>query len=123
MILFLKNLSTLSYFAENESRFEMSVASMDQKPFLCNLCYEAFTSLDTLNEHKHNKHPLRTDNDFLVCCHCKSVFTVEEELNEHLQVHNCKKLDPETRVGTHMFQKIADTDQKLYVCNVWCSIH
>ena len=96
----------------------MSVASIDQKPFLCDLCYEAFASLDTLKEHKHNKHPLRTDNDFLVCCHCKSVFTVEEELNEHLQVHNCKKLDPETGVGTHMFQKIVDTDQKPYVCNM-----
>ena len=80
----------------------------EHKPFLCDVCYKAYTSLDTLSEHRASEHQ---GNFSSLCCHCKEVFTKEEEINEHIQANSCKHLGAETCAQT-------DIDKKLQMCNM-----
>ena len=92
---------------------------MDNKPFLCDLCCEAFTEPDALSEHKQHEHK---ENCLFICCHCKEVFTAEEELNEHIQANSCKYLGSSVETGVQkcMSKNTMDTDRKPYLCDI-CS--
>ena len=81
----------------------------EHKPFLCDFCYEAYTSLDTLSEHRQSEHQGNCSS--FICCHCKEKLTVEAELNKHIQTNSCKYLD--AVIGAQ-----SGTDNKPYVCNM-----
>ena len=102
----------------------------DSKPFLCDLCCEAFTAPDGLSDHKQQKH----QNCLFVCCHCKEIFTMKEELNKHIQANSCKYFDStvetgvekckyfdltvETGVEKCISKNTMDTDKKPYLCDM-----
>ena len=78
---------------------------MDQKPFLCALCYEVFTGLDELNVHQQIEHQI---NQLIVASYSEPV---KEELNEDVRSHSVEHLEPE--IGSP-----EDIDQKPYLCNM-----
>ena len=55
----------------------------DKKPYLCEICSEALTDLDSFISHKEG----HIKKQLFVCSKCKSVFNVEEDLNSHLENH------------------------------------
>ena len=81
----------------------------DQKPFLCALCYGAFTTLDALNIHQHSEHQI---NHLLEPSRYESE---EQKSNEGVQTQDEEHLHP---AGKDPTMKLTETDQKPHVCNM-----
>ena len=62
------------------------VHDVNTKPYLCTLCYKAFTRKDSWKLHKksHNQ------KDFFTCSQCEKCFTSHSGLLKHVNIHTSK---------------------------------
>ena len=77
----------------------------EEKPLLCDICYDAFTTLDEFNTHVEMKHQ---KNIASISSACVNLFNVEVS-NEKLQSKACE--------GKDVLIEIVEVDKKPYVCS------